>query len=71
MELRDCRPKQFVWWKYADDDRILCRVNFVGRDFVQVNVASATPEQCLRSGYAVGETVRTLPQSLEFALGGK
>ena len=64
MDLRNVKTRDLLWWHYSDQGRLLVRVRFVGRDFVSVQVAAATAEQVIASGYAVGETINTQPTAL-------
>lgn len=51
------QPRTFVWWKYTDGDRVLCRVGQIGHETVSIWIMTATAEQCLRIRRGVGEVV--------------
>lgn len=63
MRLAEFKPREMVRWLYKDNASLLCRVRFVGHEFVSLQVLAATEEQVLASGLAAGEMVNTLPQS--------
>jgi len=65
MELRELRPAMLVWFPITDDDSILCRVRYIGRDYVSLQVLAATAEQVLRGGHGVGEQINSLPHVLK------
>lgn len=65
MQMREIKAGQFVFWHFGENDKLLCRVRYVGRDYVSCTVLTATCEQVIASGYGVGEPLNTRPESLE------
>lgn len=49
--------REIVWWKYRDNDRLLCRVATVGHENVTLVILAATHEQVLFVRRGCGEIV--------------
>ena len=64
MELREVKVGVLHWWQFHEEDRLLVRVRFVGKDFVSLQIVAGTAEQVIKSGYGVGESVNTTPNAL-------
>ncbi|PYX71596.1 MAG: hypothetical protein DMG78_14920 [Acidobacteria bacterium] len=64
MQLSELKPGHFVRWLYKDNDTLLCRLRFLGRDYVSVQVVTATEQQVLESGYGVSDVVNVSPETL-------
>lgn len=69
LKPHECVPSRFYWWHYADDDRILVKMRYCGKDYVSVIIAAANEKQVLRAGYCAGEVVNTSPLSLSLVEG--
>jgi hypothetical protein len=64
METRDLHFRDLVWWSFCDSEKLLCRVEYLGTDYVAVRVLAATTEQVLACGYGVGERINTKASAL-------
>ncbi len=49
-----------VWWNFARDNRVLCRIVQLDENFVVLRILAATAEQVLLAKYGVGEHVNVL-----------
>jgi hypothetical protein len=65
MDLHDLRAGLLVWFRYKDEKQLLCRVRFMSRDYVSVQVVAATAEQVIESGYGVGEAINVAALALQ------
>ena len=64
MDAKELKPGKFVRWLYKDTDTLLCRLRYIGRDYVSVQITTATEQQVLDSGYGVSDVVNVAPVSL-------
>lgn len=64
MEQREVKIGALYWWQFLGDSRLLVRLRFTDRDYVSCQVVAATAEEVIKSGYGIGEMVRTTPHAL-------
>jgi hypothetical protein len=64
MEPRDLNLRDLVWWSLNDSEKLLCRVEYIGPEFVGIRVLATTTEQVLACGYGAGERINTKASAL-------
>jgi hypothetical protein len=54
------KHREIVWWKFMQDDRVLCRVTQIGHDHIVLQILTATPAQVLKIRRGVAEQVQIM-----------